>query len=288
MPLDLLRKLAELRDLLDPVLLARHALAQLLQLVPSLYTLVDSTTDPAGGGPFTGLATVSSMGGVVQVVANLALTAIVAFGFYRMMWSHSSYSQYRLRIMLPRILLGIVLINWWRPLFQAAVDLDNALCSAVATAGYQLNWHDIVARVVDAAPTTSGLPLVVLAAVGLGYAVLAIAYCVRFAVLVVLAITAPLAAVLFILHDTQGYARHWATLFASTLLMQPLQLLILDVGLSLEMTTRGILPNAFALATLILVFKVPGALEAGSAAGRHAYSGFKRHATRLAHVVAKA
>ena len=127
--------------------------------------------------------------------------------------------------------------------------------------------------------------IVLFAVLFAGYAVLAIAYALRYSLLIVLAITAPLAALLFVLPDTHHYARKWGSLFVTTLLMQPLQLLILQVGLQLDLGTAAWNPgrHLFALATLLLAFKVPGALHATSTVGTHAISTVKHYAHLVTH-----
>ena len=126
---------------------------------------------------------------------------------------------------------------------------------------------------------------IVMAALVAGSGVLAVAYALRYSLLSVLAITAPLAALLFVLPDTHHYAKKWGSLFVSTLLMQPLQLLILQVGLQLDLGTASWNPgrHLFALATLLLAFKVPGALHATSSVGTHAMTTVKHYAHMVTH-----
>src|SRR6267143_162172 len=112
----------------------------------------------------------------VQLVADSLLVLVVIWASYRIMWAHGVRSQFTARVLLPRVFMGAVLIkfdtiadwpSWWRT--------------------FSINPQDGVLQVV----TTMALVL--------GYDVLAVAYVVRYTVLIVLAISAPLAGLLFVL-----------------------------------------------------------------------------------------
>jgi hypothetical protein len=188
--------------------------------------------------------------------------------------------------MLPRFLLAGVLINYALPLFQAAVEVNNALCAAVRNLGVAWSWSS--ALDFGNGVNAFGATLVVYAAIFLGYAVLGFAYVVRYALLVVLAVTAPLAALMFVLPETHKYARDWTALFIATLFMQPLQLLVLAIGFLLDADGHFPIRHLFALATIYVAFKVPGALHASSSAGSRASSAARRYAGRAMKALAKA
>jgi hypothetical protein len=182
-------------------------------------------------------------------------------------------------------MLAVILINFAVPLFQAAVEVNNALCNTVLLSGLPLSADTFTLDLnFGVGPA---LAILTTAALFCGYLVLAFVYVIRYALLVVLAITAPLAALLFVLPETHHHARTWGGLFVTTLLMQPLQLLILQVGFHLETEARWPIRHGFALAALFLAFKVPGALHASSSAGRHASSTVKRHVHQLTHAALK-
>ncbi|HKW69558.1 MAG TPA: hypothetical protein VJP81_03160, partial [Candidatus Dormibacteraeota bacterium] len=121
-----------------------------------------------------------------------------------------------------------------------------------------------------------------------GYGVLAISYLVRYAVLIVLAITAPVAALMFMLPETNHLAKMWASHFATNLLMQPAQLFVLAIGFALE--HDGITPvhHLFALASLLIVFKVPGALGGSEKAAHKLQSVVHTSFKNIGHALAKA
>jgi hypothetical protein len=196
------------------------------------------------------------------------------------MWQSSSYGHYRLRALLPRLLLATVLVNFSLPLAQGLIDLNRALAQTIVlNAGFSLQalWGDMTNEFLG---TPFAPALFVSAAMLVGLALLAFVYLLRYALLTVLVITAPLAALLFVLHETSHHARQWMTLFLGTLFMQPLQLLILGIGWNLDAHAFGSNPlrHLFALACLLLCFRVPGVLSMSGFAGRHAASFAHREA----------
>jgi len=256
------------------------------QVVGIVQGYLLSTTDVFRGGQFTDAEAIARYQPPAIVVADSALAAVVIWGSYHIMFGHGIRTLYSVRILLPRLLLGIVAANFSKLLFQSAVDVNNALCAAVVQTGVGFDPKALF-EIRDLG-TGPALSVFVVAALFAGYGVLAVAYALRYSLLVVLAITAPLAALLFVLPDTHHYSRKWATLFVTTLLMQPLQLLILQVGLDLDLASPSTNParHLFALATLLLAFKVPGALHATSTAGTHAISVVKHYAHLATHAAA--
>jgi hypothetical protein len=243
-----------------------------------------STTDVLGGGrAFTEGAVIARFQPSAVAIADAALVAVVLWGSYQIMFAHGAQSLYTIRILLPRLLLALVLVNFSLPLLQAGIDAENALCSAVLGVGTGFDPSSLFA--IHDLGSGPALSLAVTAALFGGYAVLGVAYALRYSLLIVLVITAPLAALLFVLPDTQHFARKWGELLLSSLLMQPLQLLVLEVGLQLDLGTAAWNPvrHLFALATLLLAFKVPGALSATSTAGTHALTAVKHYAHLAVH-----
>ncbi len=253
--------------------------------VPSLIT---RTVDVRGhGGPFVGDATIRLFEPKVQALADAALVLVAIYAFYRVMWGHGMFSRYTARVMLPRLAVAAALINLAPQLFQAAVDLENALAATVLSTYGEIAFREGIAHWANDDVVFPALaPLVALCLLA-GCLVLAFAYVIRYALLVLLAILAPGAALLMVLPDTQHYAREWMSLCVTTLLMQPLQLLILAVGLQLEMTGDTIWRHGFALASLWLCYKVPGALHSASTIGTHASGMAKRRVMHLVHAAAR-
>jgi hypothetical protein len=257
-------------------------------VVDALLIFILRTGNPAvPGAAFTTVGPIQRYTPLAQATADAALTAVITYAGFRMMWGRTTArSQFVLRVLLPRVLLAAMLINFCLPLIQMAIDGSNALSDSVVLATNQEIRADAQALV--RAPNLAGLDAIVMVVLFCAYAVLAFAYVIRFALLVILAILAPIAALLFVLPETHHYAREWGSLFISSLLMQPLQLLILAIGFALD--GYSVLPtrHVFALAALFITFKVPGALHSASMAGSKAAGFARRQVTHAVHAALKA
>lgn len=290
---DLLELLQQLRDLLDFSARLSALAVDAANAVAGYWTrfVIETTNASAGAHPldFVTDPTIAKWEPISRAIADLALAPIAMWAFYRVMFGHGMFTQYTARIMLPRIVIAVGTVNFSKQLVQAAVDMDNALSKTVLRAS--IGHADLVNLVRhwggDVAPGVPGLGEIVTLVLLAGFVLLGIAYVVRYAVLVLLTILAPLAAVMLVLPDTQHYAREWGSLFISTLLMQPLQLLILVIGLGMEGDDTTILRHGFALAALWMCFKVPGALHSAASIGSHAHGIAKHQATRAMHAATK-
>jgi len=245
------------------------------------------TTDFETGGDFTSNSTIQAFEPKVQIVADAALSIVAIWASYRIMWGHGLRSQFTARIMLPRLLMSAVLINFALPLVQAVVQASNAVCDAVETFGTLPDWQNWLHNLqLDA---SSGILQIITTAVLItGYDVLGIAYLIRYTLLIVLAITAPLAALLFTLPETHHLAKQWSSLFLTNLLMQPMQLFVLAIGFALERNGYTPVHHLFALAALVVVFKVPGAMGGAEKAAHKLESAVKTGFKAVEHAVAHA
>jgi len=208
---------------------------------------------------FVHSATIQRFEPSMQLVADAALVLIALWASYRIMWGHGLYTQYTARILLPRLFMAVVLINFAMPLFQMGVAATNSICQALQS----FSTHDDLstfAASYNHNPNAGTWEIITTAALAAGYGVLAISYLVRYAVLIVLAVTAPFAGLLFMLPETDHLAKMWATHFTTNLFMQPAQLFVLSIGFALEHDGISPVHHLFALASLLIVFKVPGAL----------------------------
>jgi len=168
------------------------------------------------------------------------------------------------------------------------VSATNAISHTVQTLAVTDDLTTLVAGFKRGDPGTGTWEIVTTGALAGGYGVLAIAYLVRYAVLIVLAVTAPLAALFFMLPETDHLAKMWTTHFTSNLLMQPAQLFVLAVGLALERDGISPVHHLFALASLLIVFKVPGALGGAEKAAHRLESTVHGAFKQVVHAVAKA
>ena len=246
--------------------------------------LVSTADLSPGGGDFTHMDAISKYEPVARAAANAALVAVLVLAGYRLMWSQSVRPHYSAHLVLPRVFLAFVLINFAMPLFQSMVAVNNVLCQ-VAVSGVGEDLKSIVATTfTDAAKDLGsgpGLTVITTAALLFGFLLLGLAYFIRYALLVVLAVTAPLAALAFVLPETHKYSREWGSLFVTSLFMQPLQLLVIAIAFTLEKEGGWPVRHVFALASLWIAFKVPGALHSASSVGTHATTEAKGHAGKL-------
>jgi hypothetical protein len=245
------------------------------------------TTDFETGKDFVANVTIHRFEPALQLAADAALVLVVVIACYKLMWGHGVRSQYTVRILLPRLMMGTLLINFALPLFQLAVQASNAMCDAIQSFGTIPNWNTWWDNY--RLDQTHGVwQFITTGALVAGYDVLAVAYLIRYAILIALAITAPLAGLLFTLPDTHYLAKQWASLFVTNLLMQPAQLFVLAIGFALENGGHTPVHHLFALAALLIVFKVPGALGGAEKTAHKLESALTTGLHGLQHVVAKA
>ncbi len=286
---ELARIDAYLNTIVHPNLVVAKVLNDSVGLLLNVwFKFILSTTDFETGGDFVAGSTIQTFEPRVQVVANAALVVIVLWASYRIMWGHGLFTQYTARILLPRLFMAAVLINFAMPLFQMGVMAANAVSHSVQSFAVTDDMTTFVAGLKRGDSSTGTWEIVTTAVLAGGYGVLAIAYLVRYAVLIVLAITAPLAALLFMLPETNHLSKMWTSHFATNLFMQPAQLFVLTIGFTLE--RDGITPihHLFALASLLIVFKVPGALGGSEKAAHKVQSTVHSAFKEIAHAMARA
>jgi len=289
---SLVQAVGQLRDVLWPLVHPEKVLASLLQdslglLLKVWFGFILHTTDFETGKDFVSNVTIHRFEPAVQLVADSALVLVVVVACYKLMWGQGVKTQYTVRALLPRLLMGTLLINFSLPLFQLAVHASNVACDAIQSFGTIPNWNTWWDNY--RLDQTHGIwQFITTGALVAGYDVLAVAYLVRYAILIVLAITAPIAGLLFTLPDTHYLAKQWASLFVTNLLMQPVQLFVLAIGFGLENGGHTPVHHLFALASLLIVFKVPGALGGAEKTAHKLESALTSGLHGLQHVIAKA
>src|SRR5262245_22609311 len=292
-PGALIAILSQIAGYLDTIVHPNLVVAKVLDdsvglLLKIWFNFVISTNDFETGGDFVNAAAIQIFEPRVQVVANAALVLVALWASYRIMFGHGLFTQYTARILLPRVFLAVVLINFALPLFQMAVSGANAISHSVLSMTVTDDLATLIAGLRQGDPGTGTWEVLTTAALAGGYGVLAIAYLVRYAVLVVLAVTAPRAGLLLVLPETSHLAKMWSSQFATNLLMQPAQLFVLAIGFALEREGVGPVHHLFALASLLIVFKVPGALG-GAEKAAHKLESVVHSSFKLAvHALARA
>src|SRR5256885_7851715 len=248
------------------------------------FKFVMSTTDVETGQDFIRSDVITSFEPSVQLVADSLLGVVVIWASYKIMWGQGVRSQYSARVLLPRFILAAVLINFSQPMFQAAVTASNTLSGVIGhfqtIPDWSSWWHTFTIN-----PQDSVFEVIATTTLVFGYDVLAIAYIVRYTVLIILAISAPLAGLLLVLPETAHLAKLWRKLFGTNLLMQPAQLFVMAIGFGLENSGFNPLRHAFALAALLVVFKVPGAMGSAENVAHKLESLLHHSASQVEHAV---
>jgi len=285
---ELLRIDGYLNTLVHPNLVLARILNDSVGLLINVwFGFVLTTTDLETHHEFISNAAIQRFEPSLQILADGALVVVAMWASYRIMWGHGLFTQYTARIMLPRLALAVVLINFALPLFQMCIDAANTVSSTMVAYN---TYDDLTSFATEFKhnPDAGTWEFVTTLGLAGGYGVLAIAYLLRFAILVLLAITAPIAALLFMLPETHHISKAWMSQFTTNLVMQPAQLFVLSVGFALE--RNGVTPvhHLFALAALLIALKVPGAFGASEKVAhkmQHALlDGFKH----LGHALARA
>jgi hypothetical protein len=251
------------------------------------FRFILQTADFESTRDFTANTTIQTFEPKVQLVANAALALMAVWASYRIMWGHGLRSLYSARILLPRLVVSVVLVNFALPLMQAVIDASNVVSDTIYKFGTipDMNvWWNLIGL-----ESMTDLPQIfTTGALVAGYEVLAVVYVIRFTILIILAITAPLAGLLFTLPETHHMAKQWSSLFMTNLLMQPAQLFVLAVGFAIEKNGATPVHHLFALATLLVLFKVPGVMG-GSEKVAHKLEATVKAGFKMAeHVVAHA
>ena len=289
---QLIDVIQQLTGLLRPLLNFNQVVIALLNdslglLLRFWFQFLWKTTDFDHGGDFTKNATIALYEPAVQMVADGLLTLVVMWASYRIMWGHGLRSQFTARVMLPRLFMAAVLINFSLPMLQAVVDVNNTLCAAIQEFGTIPDKDKWVATF-SLNPADGLLQVLTTAVLAVGYDVLAIAYLIRYTILILLVITAPLAGLLFVLPETNHLAKMWRKLFITNLFMQPVQLFVLAIGFALESTGTTPVRHVFALAALLVVFKVPGAMGSAEKIAHKLESSLHSGFTHAEHAIVRA
>src|SRR5438132_2577924 len=157
-----------------------------------------------------------------------------------------------------------------------AIDLDNAIGQVALSLGGNLSpdalpWSGTLGPAsVQAIRVSQDLfhALFALALV-VALVILVLTYVVRAALLEILVVLAPLAALCTVLPDTRGYAKMWLRLFMVTVFMQAVQLIVLRVATATGFGAGdGLAGSLYALATLWIMLKVPGTMHAATNSSR--------------------
>jgi len=217
------------------------------------------TRTPAEGS--YGSPTVRAMWDFSRALVNVLLAVIVMWGGFNIMVKEHTRSPYHeVMELLPRLILAALAANLTLEFARFLIDANNALSAAVGQV--TLPGYDA------ATPTQEGVALIFTAlAYGVVAILLVLQMLMRLALIDLLIILAPVAALLWVLPQTQGWARWWANLFPRVVFQQAIQMMVLRLGSALMVElTPGSLSNALltlllGIAVCWLTLKVPAILQ---------------------------
>lgn len=212
--------------------------------------------------------TVRSLWDFSRALVNVALAVIVMWGGFNVMIKEHTRSPYHEAMeLLPRVILAALAANLTLEFARFLIDSNNAISAAIGQVG--LPGYD------RATPSQEGIALIFTAlAYGLVAVLLVFQMLMRLALIDMLIVLAPVMALLWVLPQTQSWARWWADLFPITVFQQAIQMMVLRLGSALMVElTPGSLSNALltlllGIAVCWLTLKVPSLLRSRmSAAG---------------------
>ena len=125
---------------------------------------------------------------------------------------------------LPRLILGAILITTAHDWTRLAIDVNNAACDLVVGGTLPSTLTELAWSSMEPMLLLAFLVRAVL------LVLLVLQLLMRLALVDILLVLAPLAAVLWILPQTQGWASLWAQRFVSTVFAQFVQMLALSLG----------------------------------------------------------
>ena len=183
-------------------------------------------------------AVVRRLQGDLRGVANVGLAVAAAFGGLNLIVNPHTRAPYHGALeLIPRLLVGGVLVNTSLDWGRFAIDVNNALCAAVG-AGLMPGWRTMLN--VDAGGVL--LNLIAIAIYMVMGLLLIGQMLMRLALVDALLIVAPLGLLCWILPQTQSWARLWFTTFFGTVFVQFVQVAVLQLGTELMQNLATLLP----------------------------------------------
>jgi hypothetical protein len=214
-----------------------------------------------------GSPTVQALWNVTRGIADAGLVLLAIWaGLNLVMGEHLDMPYHHILELLPRLVVGAILVNTSLIWGQLAIDLNNALCSAIGQVILP-GWDQISGTsqmLVDVITTLIYLVTGVL---------LLLQMLMRLALVDVLLVLSPIALACWILPQTQRWSSQWSTTFFGAVLTQFVQVVALKLGgallkelgpMSLDTAAIEILLGT---ALMVLTLKLPGII------GRHAGDG---------------
>jgi hypothetical protein len=217
------------------------------------------TQTPAAGS--YGSPTVQTLWGVVRGIANAALALVVLWGGFNLIFrEHIGSPYHEAMALVPRVVLGALLVNTSMSWAQFAIDANNALCQAVGQTSLPA-WDRA-----DAA-TQALVDAIAMLIYLVTSLLLLLQMLMRLALIDVLLVASPLGLLCWVLPQTQSWARLWSGTFFGAVFTQFIQVLALKLGGSLLTELTPMAPDAsllsflLGIAALALTLRIPGLMR---------------------------
>jgi len=243
-----------------------------------LNVITRTPADASYGNP-----TVQSLWSTVRNVANAALAVVTLAGAFNLVVHDRTGSPYHEAMeLLPRLVLGFLLVNTSLSWGRLIIDANNALCQGLGQATLP-GWQS----------TDAGSQLLAQVVAALIYLItgllLLIQSLMRLALIDLLLAVAPIALLCWVLPQTQSWARLWSSTFIGAVATQFVQVLALKLGGSLMTylaapTSNATLMTIFlAIALLALTLKIPSLMrgQLGDGLGFARYFAYRQMAHSL-------
>jgi hypothetical protein len=208
--------------------------------------------------------TVLGLWGRMRQIANAGLALVAFVGGLNVILNRRLGTPYHDAFQfLPRLAVGAVLANTSAQWTGLAIWANNQLCDAIG--------HASLPGLEQTAPELQALADIVLVIVYLAVGLLLISQMLlRLALLDLLVVVSPLALLLWVLPQTEGWWRRWSTAFTGAVFAQFVQVgtLKLAGGLLRELSSSALLSETrilyllLAITSLGLTLKVPSLLNA--------------------------
>jgi len=160
-----------------------------------------------------------------RAVANSLLAVLAVWGgFNLIVYPHIRAPYHTAMELLPRLVLGALLVNTSWSWGSFVISVNNALCQSFGTIALPA-WDLLGSGLMDS--VVALIAVLVYLVMGL---LLLVQMMMRLALVDVLLVLAPLALLCWVLPQTHGWAQLWFGLFFGTVFTQSVQVVVLQLG----------------------------------------------------------
>jgi len=226
----------------------------------------------------TGTAWVIDAWKVVLGLANMGLVLILVF-LAAINVLHIQYDTYAIKKVLPVLIIGILLADFSLLIIRMLLDASNILTLLFTEGKTPAEFaHDLIAQAQTTVGQTSGLKttgelliwflfsILVFAA----FLILGFLFYIRYIVIIVCAIAAPLAFISLAFPPTQSFFKQWWGWLTKYIFMKPIVFFFLYLALKIRGSTEAMnsitgwaIIAAMIIIAIIIPFKLGGAVMAG-------------------------